>query len=205
MSTELSGLYAITDEVLTPDETVLSQVERALKSGVKIIQYRNKNGSDEEIEPIITALQNLCRIHGATLIVDDRACLVAKLGVDGLHIGKDDISYAEARGIVGEETIIGVSCYGSLSRAKTMQEVGANYVAFGSLYPSPTKPHSGIIKHSVVKRAMEELDIPVCVIGGISQDNIDEVWDLGVDMVSVVSAIFEDDAIEERIEKLQRR
>jgi len=161
----LQGLYAITDEVLTPDAKVLACVQEALEAGVQIIQYRNKTKSDAEVRETCVALQALCREFDALFIIDDRPNLAHAIGADGLHIGKDDMPLREARAIF-PHGIIGVSCYGSVKKALEAQEEGADYVAFGSFFPSPTKPHSGIVSKSVVGKAKEALHIPVCVIGG---------------------------------------
>jgi len=130
MSVKLEGIYAITDEVLTPDESVLKQVAAALESGVKIIQYRNKSASDTQVESICSALQSLCTEHDAIFIIDDRPHLAHKIKADGLHIGKDDMDLKQAREIY-PEGIIGVSCYGSTRLAKEADAEGAEYVAFG--------------------------------------------------------------------------
>lgn len=189
MSQLLNGLYVITDEYLTPDETVHSYVEDALTAGASIVQYRNKTKSDEEVEKICQILQSLCRRHNVPFIIDDRPHLAAKIGADGLHIGKNDMSIQEARKVF-PEGIIGVSCYGSIKKAKEAQEEGANYVAFGSFFPSPTKPHSGVISMNVLHKAKEALDIPICAIGGISRTNIGQIAATQTDMISVVSAAF---------------
>ncbi len=186
----LKGLYVITDEYLTPDDTVHSYVEDALKAGASIVQYRNKTKSDDEVEEVCRGLQALCRQHNVPFIIDDRPYLAAKIKADGIHIGKDDMSLSEARKIF-PEGIIGVSCYGSIRKAREAQEEGADYVAFGSFFPSPTKPHSGIISINVLHKAKEAVDIPVCAIGGISQSNICEIAATNADMISVVSAAFE--------------
>jgi len=188
----LSGLYVITDEYLTPDETVHQYIEEALKSGASVVQYRNKTKSDDEVEGICRELQRLCSSYHVPFIIDDRPHLAAKIGADGLHIGKNDMQIQEARKIF-PTGIIGVSCYGSIKKAKEAQEEGADYVAFGSFFPSPTKPHSGVISMNVLHKAKEALQIPVCAIGGISQTNIQQVAAAGPDMISVVSAAFEGD------------
>ena len=189
MSLSLNGLYVITDEYLTPDETVHSYVEDALKAGASIVQYRNKTKSDEEVEEVCRTLQGLCRRYQVPFIIDDRPHLAAKIGADGLHIGKNDMPIEEARKIF-PKGIIGVSCYGSIKKAKEAQKEGADYVAFGSFFASPTKPHSGIISMNVLHKAKEAIDIPVCAIGGISQTNIGEIAATKTDMISVVSAAF---------------
>ncbi|OYZ66784.1 MAG: thiamine-phosphate diphosphorylase [Sulfuricurvum sp. 24-42-5] len=188
----LKGLYAITDEKLTPDDTVVAQVQTALQAGIKILQYRNKTNSDDEVENICIQLQSLCKAHDATFIIDDRPHLAKKINADGIHIGKDDMSIQEAR-IIFPKGIIGVSCYGSVRKALEAQNEGADYVAFGSFFHSPTKPHSGIVSMSVLEKAKEALSIPICAIGGISVTNIHEISAHTPDMISVVSAVFEGD------------
>ena len=202
MSAKLEGIYAITDEVLTPDETVVNQVETALKHGVKIIQYRNKSASDTQVEMVCRELQYLCREHDAIFIIDDRPHLAQKIKADGLHIGKDDMNLKEAREIY-PEGIIGVSCYGSTRLAKEAESEGADYVAFGSFFHSPTKPKSGIISTNVIEKAKKTVDIPVCAIGGINSSNINEIALKRPNIISVVSAIFDGD-IEENLIQLKK-
>ena len=189
MPQSLNGLYVITDEYLTPDETVHSYVEDALIAGASIVQYRNKTKSDEEVEEVCRTLQSLCTSYSVPFIIDDRPHLAAKIDADGLHIGKDDIPIEEARKIF-PTGIIGVSCYGSIRKAREAQQEGADYVAFGSFFSSPTKPHSGIISLNVLHKAKEALEIPICAIGGISQTNIGQIAATQTDMISVVSAAF---------------
>ena len=202
MSRRLQGLYAITDETLTPDETVVKQVEIALKAGANIIQYRNKTANDDEIETVCRELLSLCKKYNAPFIIDDRPHLAQKIQADGLHIGKDDGPLSEARAIF-PEGIIGVSCYGSIRKAKEAQEEGADYVAFGSFFPSPTKPKSGVISMNVLNKAKEALYIPVCAIGGINHKNIHEIASHKPDMISVVNDIFDGD-IQENISQLKQ-
>lgn len=192
MSHKLQGLYVITDEILTPDDKVVAMVAEAIDAGADVIQYRNKTKSDDEVETVCMALQALCTKTGVPFIIDDRPHLAAKIHADGLHIGKDDMPLADARAIF-TEGIIGVSCYGSVRKATEASEEGADYVAFGSFFPSPTKPHSGIVNPSVITKAKEALTVPVCAIGGISVANIHDITALGPDMLCVVSAAFEGD------------
>jgi thiamine-phosphate pyrophosphorylase len=184
------ALYAITDDVLTPDETVLEQAKESLQAGADILQYRNKIKTDAEVKDICIALQNLCREYGVTFIIDDRPHLAQEIGADGLHIGKNDMPIAEARKIF-PEGIIGVSCYASVRNAIEAEAEGATYVAFGSFFPSPTKPKSGIAPLSVIQRAKEAVKIPICVIGGINATNVHEIVKEKPDMISVVSGVYE--------------
>lgn len=186
----LRGLYAITDERLTPHNTIVTQVEQALRGGINILQYRNKTDSDEEVEAICCELLRVCRQYNVPFVIDDRPYLAQKIGADGLHIGKDDIPLTQARAIF-DKGFIGVSCYGSIKKGLEAEAEGADYVAFGSFFPSPTKPHSGIVSMSVLDRAKAALKIPICAIGGINISNIHEIHAHNPDMISVVSAVFE--------------
>lgn len=192
MSHKLQGLYVITDEFLTPDNDVVEMVAEAIGAGADIVQYRNKQKTDEEVEPVCRELQALCSRTGVPFIIDDRPHLAAKIGADGLHIGREDMPIEEARAIF-KSGIIGVSCYGSVRKAQEARDAGADYVAFGSFYPSPTKPHSGIVNSGVLPKAKAALDAPVCAIGGINITNIHEIAALGPDMICVVSAAFKGD------------
>jgi thiamine-phosphate pyrophosphorylase len=196
----LKGLYAITDEHLTPDETIFSQVEESLRAGVNIIQYRDKTKTDYEVEETCRGLQALCRNYNALFIIDDRPYLAQKIKADGLHIGKNDITLSEARNIF-TDGIIGVSCYGSVARAEELEKEGASYVAFGSFFPSPTKPKSGIISTNVLNKAKQRVNVPVCAIGGITLENISEIAQHKPEMISVVSAVFKGN-IKENVETL---
>ena len=196
----LNGIYAITDEILTPSHTILAQVEAALEGGISLLQYRNKTSRDEEIETICVHLHHLCRLYNVPFIIDDRPYLAEKIGVEGLHIGKDDIALRDARSIF-TKGFIGVSCYGSIKKALEAQNEGADYVAFGSFFPSPTKPNSGIVSMSVLQKAKEALSIPVCAIGGINIVNIHEIAASNPDMISVVSAVWEGN-IERNVKQL---
>ncbi len=198
----LSGIYAISDEKLTPLDTIIAQADEAFSHGVKILQFRDKTSSDEAVRETCIKLQGLAKRHNATFIIDDRAELVQAIGADGLHIGKDDIDPQQARKIVGAGTIIGVSCYGSLHKARNAAREGADYVAFGSVFASPTKPHSNVIDHEVVARAKEQLRVPVCVIGGIDAGNIATIARQNPDMYSMVSGVFEGD-IKDNLEKIK--
>ena len=200
MSKLLKGLYAITDEHLTPEETMISQVEEALSAGINIIQHRDKTKTDDQVEETCRALQALCRSHNALFIIDDRPHLAQKIKADGLHIGKNDITLAEAKGIF-THGLIGVSCYGSVTRAEELEKEGAAYVAFGSFFPSPTKPKSGIISTNVLDKAKQRVEVPVCAIGGITNDNITEIAQHKPEMISVVSAVFKGN-IKQNVETL---
>lgn len=201
----LKGLYVLTDATLTPEETMLEQIERVLKSGVKVIQYRDKDATDEEAEKQCLRLQALCDYYEAVFIIDDRLGLAHRINADGLHVGEDDVSYEEARALLGADKIIGVSCYGNIERAQKYANLGADYVAFGSFFPSPTKPHAKVVEPGVLKIAKETLSVPICAIGGISEENIEQLSRYDIAMYSLISAVYKEDAIEENLEKLHAK
>ena len=186
----LKGLYAITDDVLTPLETIKQQVEIALQNGVRILQFRDKKSSDSEVLSICSELKKLCDSYGSLFVLDDRIDIARELGA-ALHIGKDDISLVEAR--KSFDGVIGVSCYGDINRAIEAERNGASYVAFGSFFKSPTKPNSEVVSFDVLVEANKKLQLPICVIGGINISNIDQFNTLQPDMVSVISGIFDGD------------
>lgn len=201
----LKGLYVLTDATLTPEETMLEQIERVLKCGVKVIQYRDKDASDEVAEKQCIRLQALCDYYEAVFIIDDRLELAHRINADGLHIGEDDVTYEEARARLGSDKIIGISCYGNIERAQKYANLGADYVAFGSFFPSPTKPHAKVVDPEVLKMAKEKLSVPICAIGGINEENIERLSCYDIAMYSLISAVYKDDAIEENIDKLHAK
>ncbi len=204
MSTSLRGLYAITDERLTPPDSILLQVEQCLSGGAKVIQLRDKTTPNDKLLQTAKRLRRLCHRYGARLIINDRVELCLKAGADGVHVGKDDAECQAVRKALGKDAIIGVSCYNELERAISAAKHGADYVAFGSFFPSPTKPEAVRAPVSLIRRAKEILDIPVCAIGGITAENAQILVANGVDMVAVISDIWTAKDIKAQAEKYKR-
>jgi len=189
-----SGVYAITPGC-SDTARLLNQVEAALKGGVAAVQYREKTGDVALRHEQASELQALCRHHGVPLIINDDLRLADLAGADGVHLGKDDSSLREARLILGPEKIIGISCYQSLDLAIAAQESGADYVAFGSFHPSPTKPQAVRASVDLLHRGAA-LRVPIVAIGGITVDNAKPLIDAGADAVAVISALFDAPDIE---------
>lgn len=183
-------LYLITDERLIPRARFTQTVECALLGGATWVQLREKNSSREERLNIGRELRDVCRKHGAKLIVNDSPALAKEIGADGVHLGKDDGTIAEAKALLGSDAIIGVSCYNDLSLALKAEENGADYVAFGSFYPSAIKPNAVRATPELLREAKAILKIPVCCIGGIAPANVNELQASGADMIAVCSAVF---------------
>lgn len=194
---KLKGLYVITDDQLTPHKTVYEQVEQSLKGGASIVQLRDKSSNDAAIREKALKLQKLCSSYGALFVLNDKVDLAIELQCDGLHIGKSDHHrFEEIR--KNFNGLMGVSCYADVESAKSFEKMGADYAAFGSFFPSPTKPDSNIVPLDVISRAKEQLNIPVCAIGGINSDNIEQVMEHGPHMVSLISDIWGSDDITSR-------
>lgn len=188
-SHKLKGLYVITDDTLTPESTIIEQVEKALLGGATIVQLRDKTSSDDAIREKVKKLQNLCHNHDAMFVLNDKIDLAIELECDGLHIGKSDHHrFDEIR--KNFKGVLGVSCYGNIDMAKDFEKRGADYVAFGSFYPSPTKPSANIVPLETLRDAQVKLNIPICAIGGINTQNITDVMEYHPDMVSIVNDIW---------------
>ncbi|WP_295739166.1 thiamine phosphate synthase [uncultured Helicobacter sp.] len=186
INTKLQGIYAISDKILTPYEILSQCVESALKAGVRIFQLRDKSHSDEWLYPIAKKLLKLCERYNALFVLNDRLNLALKLQVPALHIGKDDGEFSRVRERFSG--ILGASSYGDLQRAKILESLGADYVAFGAFFPSPTKPNATLAPLELLPQAQQTLKIPICAIGGISTQNIYLLKN--ADMCAVISSLW---------------
>ncbi|MGH8396625.1 MAG: thiamine phosphate synthase [Gammaproteobacteria bacterium] len=195
-SRTLRGLYAITDSQLTPEEKLLPAVEAVIRGGACLVQYRDKSNEKARRERETRALLQLCHDHDVPLIINDDVNLAAVIGADGVHLGRDDTSFQEARVQLGPRAVIGVSCYGSLEQAVDAVHAGADYVAFGNFFLSPTKPEAVSASLSILREARQQLNVPTCAIGGITPDNGGIVINAGADMLAAISGLFAQDDIE---------
>jgi thiamine-phosphate pyrophosphorylase len=186
--TRLRGLYAITPEHPVPD--LAQQVALAIAGGARVIQYRDKSADRERRLAEAGALRVLCRAAGVLLIVNDDPALAAAIGADGVHLGRDDGDPAEARRLLGPRAIIGVSCYNRLDLGVAAQATGADYIAFGSFFPSATKPGTISAEPELLLRARAALRLPLVAIGGITPQNGTALIASGADMLAVVSGVF---------------
>lgn len=189
----LRGLYAITDSQYLADTTFLDSIEQALLGGANIIQYRDKSQQTEKRLQQADGIVRLCEQHQAICIINDDIELASAVSAHGVHLGKQDGSIAAARKQLGAGAIIGASCYNQIALAETAQAEGADYVAFGAVYASPTKPLAATASLALLQQAKAQLDIPFCAIGGITTQNAQAVVDAGADMVAVISGLFVDD------------
>jgi thiamine-phosphate pyrophosphorylase len=184
------GVYAITPET-ADTEHLLRQVEAALAGGVAAVQYRDKSADVARRHEQASELIALCRRFGVPLIVNDDLRLADLADADGVHLGRDDARLAEARIILGPHKIIGASCYQSLDLALAAQAAGADYVAFGSFFASPTKPAAPRASLDLLRQAAPAIHVPLVAIGGITLTSAPPLIDAGADSIAVLSALFD--------------
>ncbi len=189
-SKRMAGLYAVTPN--EPDTRILAdKVRRALAGGARVVQFRNKLASQALRRGQAVALFALCREAGVPFIINDDLDLALALDADGVHLGRDDLDIARARETLGPGKILGASCYDSIELALTACEQGADYVAFGSVFPSATKSGAAHAPLSLFREAQARIDLPIIAIGGITPENARSVIDVGADAVAVISALFQ--------------
>ncbi len=189
MKSKISGLYAVTPDIADTSE-LLVKVEAALAGGASLLQYRNKIASAALRLVQARALLMLCREHAVPFIINDHLDLALALDADGLHLGGEDGSLAEARARLGPDKILGASCYNQLDSALNAARIGASYIAFGSFFPSSVKPGAVPAPLTLLREARPRLSLPVVAIGGITLDNAPQLIAAGADGVAVVSALF---------------
>ncbi len=186
----LRGLYAITPAHPRAASPLPAQVEEAIVGGARLVQYRNKGRDGAARLADARGLLAVCRKHGIPLIINDDLELAAAVGADGVHLGRDDPEPREARGRLGPDAIIGVSCYDELERAREAQHAGADYAAFGRFFASATKPRAVPAAPDLLRRARRELSLPLVAIGGITPENGGPLIAAGADMLAVVEGVF---------------
>ncbi len=187
----LPGLYAVTPDGLPADE-LLDRVGRSLSAGVRLLQYRAKPEAGPDAGARTATARSVaaaCRAAGAMLIINDDPLLAADVGADGVHLGRDDGTVAQARERIGR-ALVGVSCYDSLERAVQAEAEGADYVAFGAMFPSRVKPGAVRASHALLTEARARLRVPVVAIGGIDLGNAAGVLRAGADSLAVISALY---------------
>ena len=198
----MAEIYAISDDILMPENLALEYAREILECGVKFFQFRSKKAVKNE--KLASEILNLCEKFGAKFIVNDDVKFAKKIGAKAVHLGKDDEGIKEAFEILGKDAYVGVSCYNDINLAINATKNGASYVAFGSVFTSPTKPNAPKCGLEVVKEAKQILNLPVCVIGGINETNIGSLSHAKPDLIAVISAIYKDGNIKENIKNLQR-
>jgi thiamine-phosphate pyrophosphorylase len=186
MSSPLCRLYLITPPRLDDLAAFAKTLEAALAAGdVAALQIRLKDAADAEIEAAVRALSPIAQAHDVAVILNDRPDLAARLGCDGVHIGQEDATYAEARRLMGKERIIGVTCHDSRHLAMEAAEAGADYVAFGAFFDTTTKDASTRADPDILSIWQETMQVPCVAIGGITIENGRALVAAGADFLAV--------------------
>ena len=195
----IKGLYAITPDSADLN-TLIQKTQWAIEGGAFMVQYRSKMLNRDVKMQQCAAILRLCREYEIPCIVNDDVDMCRILEADGVHLGEKDDNIAEVRHILGENAIIGSSCYDQLDRAKSAQKEGASYVAFGAMFPTSTKPNAPRATLALLKEAKREIQIPIVAIGGITVNNAHDVIKTGIDAIAVITSLYEAKSIKETAE-----
>jgi len=195
-------LYFITDSRLT-GRTVLEDVGSAIRAGVKIIQYREKDLTTREMIDEAVKISQLCRENDVLFIINDRVDIALAVDADGVHLGNEDMPYEAARIILGNTKIIGLTVH-DVGEAIEAERIGADYIGISPIFETTTKPDAGTPAGiDLIKYIKKAVKIPFVAIGGINQDNIKSVLEAGARSIAVISAIVTKDDVEKECKKFR--
>lgn len=198
-------LYIITDQRISHGKSHLEVAEAALAGGATVIQFRDKEMKDSEAVVACREIYKLTKKKGVSFIVNDRVEVAKAVDADGVHLGQEDMSFSSARKILGKEKIIGISVE-TVEQALKAVEGGADYLGIGPIYPTATKPDAGkALGIARLKEIRESVNIPIVTIGGINENNLEEVLRAGADGVAVISAVVSAPDITEACRKLKNK
>ena len=186
---EMMLLYAVTDRTWTGKQTLMEQVEDALKGGATCVQLREKELDEEMFLQEAMEMKALCEKYQVPFFVNDNVEIAVKCKADGIHVGQEDMAAAKVRQQVGDEMMIGVSVH-SVEEALEAVKNGADCLGVGAMFSTATKTDADVLPKEVLRDICAAVDIPVVAIGGISKENMAELKGTGVDGVALVSAIF---------------
>jgi len=183
------GLYLVTGQELSAGRTTLEVVEKAIEGGINTVQLREKGMSTRELVYLGKEVRRITREKGVILIINDRVDVAMAVEADGVHLGQDDFPVEDARYLLGDDAIIGLSV-DTVEEAVAAEKVGASYVGLGPVFKTTTKADTGpVLGPEGVARVKEEINIPLVAIGGITRKNAEEVLRAGADSIAVVTAI----------------
>lgn len=182
-------LYAITDRKWLNGRTLTSQVEEVLKNGVTFLQLREKNLPYDELVKEAVQIKKIAAKYKVPFVINDNIYAALEAGADGVHIGQGDASYQEARKLLGDNKIIGMTAH-NLTEALDAQNAGADYIGAGAVFTTSTKQDTIPMQFNTLKEITDNISIPVVAIGGINHENIKELKGLGINGVAVISALF---------------
>ena len=196
-------LYAVTDRTWVGRQTLLEQIEDALKGGVTLVQLREKDLEEAAFLREAIQAKELCHRYHVPLIINDNVEVALKSGADGVHVGIEDAPVAEIRKQAGKDFIIGATAK-TIQQAQLAEASGADYLGVGAVFPSPTKKSAIRITNEQLNEICASVSIPAVAIGGITRDNIAQLKGSRIDGVAVVSAIFAAEDVKTAAEQLKQ-
>ena len=195
MNREALRLYLVTNRYQDSLESFLEKVETACRSGVTIIQLREKNLTTNQYYQLAKQVKEITDAYQVPLIIDDRLDVCLAVDAAGLHIGDDELPVSVARKVLGPEKILGVTAK-TVERALEAETSGADYLGTGAIFPTTTKENAPITLISTLKTICQTVAIPVVAIGGLTSENIDQLAETGIAGVAVVRDLMQEEDIE---------
>ncbi len=195
MNREALRLYLVTNRYQDSLESFLEKVETACRSGVTIVQLREKNLTTNQYYQLAKQVKEITDAYQVPLIIDDRLDVCLAVDAAGLHIGDDELPVSVARQVLGPDKILGVTAK-TVKRALEAEEGGANYLGTGAIFPTTTKENAPITLISTLKTICQRVAIPVVAIGGLTSDNIEQLIGTGIAGVAVVRDLMQAEDIE---------
>ena len=195
MNREALRLYLVTNRYQDSVESFLAKVETACRSGVTIVQLREKNLTTNQYYQLAKQVKEITDAYQVPLIIDDRLDVCLAVDAAGLHIGDDELPVSVARQVLGPDKILGVTAK-TVKRALEAEEGGANYLGTGAIFPTTTKENAPITLISTLKTICQTVAIPVVAIGGLTSENIDQLIGTGIAGVAVVRDLMQAEDIE---------
>ena len=197
-------LYLVTDSKILKDIDFYKCIEDAIKSGVTMVQLREKNTDGKEFLEKAIKLRELTNKYNVTFVINDRIDIAMLVDADGVHIGQSDIDAVSARKLLGDNKIIGVSAR-NLQEAKIAKENGADYLGIGAMFSTSTKSDAKLVSFNTLEEIIKEVNLPFVLIGGITLDNVKKLKHFKPDGYALVSGILGTDDISKRVEKWYER
>lgn len=197
-------LYAVTDRSWTGEQTLEQQVEAALKGGITFLQLREKRLKQEEFLEEARRIKALAASYQIPFVINDNVDIAAAIDADGVHVGQEDMEAGQVREKLGPSKIIGVSAH-TVEEAVRAEKMGADYLGVGAVFATATKGDAKVLKREELKAICQAVSIPVVAIGGIKEENLEELKGSGVSGVAVVSGIFGAEDITEACRRLLDR
>lgn len=196
-------LYAVSDSRWTGSQSLLQQIDCALKGGITMLQLREKHLAESDFLAEALTVQQLCQKYNIPLIINDNLAVACRSSAAGLHIGQNDGSVKQARAALGPDKILGVSAQ-TVEQAVAAEAAGADYLGVGAVFATSTKDDAKIVSLTILKAICNAVNIPVVAIGGITEANLPTLLNSGIAGVALVSAVFAQPDITAACQRLRK-